>query len=97
MNDTLQELLSELETQPTDTTIIGLSPKVVVHNDEIHTFEEVALQIAKATGCSFDRGMKFADEIDRKGRAIVFSGEIDKCLVVSSILEEIALHTQIET
>ena len=76
-------------------TEIELECSVVLFNDDWHTFEEVIDQLIKATSCSFDIARGFAFEVHVKGKAVVFTGELQKCLRVSSILEEIALHTQI--
>ncbi len=70
--------------------------KVILFNDEIHTFDEVITQLIKATGCSTGKAEALAWEVHTKGRAIVFSGEMSRCVEVSSILEEIQLMTQIE-
>lgn len=69
--------------------------KVILYNDDVHTFDEVIEQLIKATGCSYDQARKYAFEAHVKGKAVVFSGELSECLKVTSILEEIALHTQI--
>ncbi len=69
--------------------------RVVLFNDDWHTFEEVIVQLIKATSCSFEQARSFAFEVHTKGKAIVFSGSIQNCLKVSSVLEEIALNTQI--
>ena len=76
---------------------IGLGSKVVLFNDDWHTFEEVISQIIKATKCSFVEARDKTFEVHTKGKAVVFSGEMSDCLKVSGILEEILLHTQIET
>ena len=70
--------------------------KVVLFNDDIHTFEEVIGQLIKATGCSSSRAEALAWEVHASGKAIVFTGELRRCIIVSSILEEIQLMTQIE-
>jgi ATP-dependent Clp protease adaptor protein ClpS len=70
--------------------------KVVLFNDEVHTFEEVIGQLIKAIKCTESKAEALAWEVHSKGRAIVYSGEMIKCVEVSSILEEIALLTQIE-
>lgn len=70
--------------------------KVIVFNDSIHTFDEVIHQIMKATGCDGDTAQTRTMEIHNDGKSAVFSGEMIECIRVSSILEEIALHTQIE-
>ncbi|GBD88919.1 ATP-dependent Clp protease adaptor protein ClpS [bacterium BMS3Abin03] len=75
----------------------GLESRVMLYNDDWHTFDEVILQLIKATGCSYDEARSKAFEVHIKGMATVYNGEFKDCLRVSSILEEIALHTQIVT
>ncbi len=88
---------AEEETLIIDSTGVTFPARVILFNDDIHTFEEVALQLVKATQCSYERGMEIAWEVHTKGKANVFEGDISECLRVSNILEEIALHTQIES
>ena len=78
-------------------TITELPVKVLLFNDNIHTFDEVIGQVTKATGCGSDHAEKIAWEVHTRGKAIVYDGEISECLRVSSVLEEIALHTQVTT
>ncbi|MCF6269556.1 MAG: ATP-dependent Clp protease adaptor ClpS [Melioribacteraceae bacterium] len=84
-----------IETVVEEKTSIGIPFKVVLYNDEVHTFDEVIVQLVKAVGCTFKEGRSFAFEVHVKGKAIVFGGDLPSCLKVTSILEEIALHTQI--
>ncbi|MEX0602427.1 MAG: ATP-dependent Clp protease adaptor ClpS [Bacteroidota bacterium] len=70
--------------------------RVILYNDEIHTFEEVIAQLIKATGCDTARAEALTWEVHHTGKAMVFEGPMDDCLRVSAVLEEIALHTQIE-
>ena len=70
--------------------------KVILFNDEIHTFDEVITQLIKATRCSASRAEELAMEVHTRGRAVVFGGELARCMEVSAILEEIKLMTQIE-
>jgi ATP-dependent Clp protease adapter protein ClpS len=70
--------------------------RVILFNDDIHTFDEVAIQLMKAINCTPEQGYGYAWEIHTKGKANVFEGEMGDCLRVSAILEEINLHTQIE-
>lgn len=70
--------------------------KVILFNDDWHTFDEVINQLIKAINCSRARAEELTWEVHNKGKSCVYEGEIDDCLRVSSILEEIALHTQIE-
>ena len=72
------------------------SSRVILFNDNIHTFDEVINQLIKAIGCSTQVAEKFAVEVHTKGKAAVYEGMMTKALIVSHILEEIGLHTQIE-
>jgi ATP-dependent Clp protease adapter protein ClpS len=70
--------------------------KVILFNDEIHTFDEVIIQLMKAIRCTQTKAESLAWEVHNSGKAVVYSGEMLKCMEVSSILEEIKLMTQIE-
>lgn len=87
--------LPEIEVLTEEETIIGLESRVILYNDDWHTFDDVILQLIKATNCSYESARGYAFEVHVKGKAIVFKGEMSNCLKVSSILEEIALNTQI--
>jgi ATP-dependent Clp protease adaptor protein ClpS len=92
---------SEKTDESTDTVadienIAGDSAKVILFNDEWHTFEEVSAQIVKAIQCTMKIAEGLTWEVHTKGLAKVFSGDFSKCLIVSSVLEEIGLRTQIE-
>ena len=69
---------------------------VILFNDEIHTFEEVIGQIIKALRCDTSKAEALTWEVHSQGKAAVYEGEMSDCLKVNSVLEEIALHTQIE-
>ena len=86
--------ITNLENEKTD---IGLASRVILFNDDWHTFEEVIEQIIKATKCSFAEARDKTFEVHVNGKAVVYAGEFADCLKVSGILEEILLHTQIET
>jgi ATP-dependent Clp protease adaptor protein ClpS len=86
--------INNLEEEKTD---INIGSRVILFNDDWHTFEEVIAQIIKATGCSFIEARDKTFEVHVNGKAVVYSGEMADCLRVSGILEEILLHTQIET
>ena len=87
----------QVEINTEEITDVNLSSRVVLFNDDWHTFEEVIAQLIIATKCSFEKARGFAFEVHVKGKEIVFSGSMSECLRVSSILEEIALYTQILT
>lgn len=89
----MPEPLIEVETEVS--TGVKLECRVVLYNDEWHTFDEVINQIIKATSCDFEKARALTFEVHVKGKAIVFTGALPDCLKVSAILEEIALHTQV--
>jgi ATP-dependent Clp protease adaptor protein ClpS len=78
-------------------TAIGLISKVLLFNDDFHSFEEVITQLIKALGCTFEKARDYTFEVHVKGKSVVFTGPMSGCLKVSSVLEEIALMTQIVT
>ena len=85
----------EIEQQDQDVAL-QQPAKVILYNDEVHTFEEVIGQIIKATGCGVQRAEELTWEVHNTGKANVFEGEMVKCIQVSGVLEEIELMTQIE-
>ncbi len=88
--------LPDIETDVTDGTNTDQPSKVILFNDEVHSFEEVITQLQKAINCAREKGEALAWEVHTKGKACVFTGSMNECLRVSGILEEIALRTQIE-
>ncbi len=69
---------------------------VILFNDEVHTFDEVIEQLIKALRCDTAKAEALTWEVHNNGKAAVYTGEMSECLKVNSVLEEIALHTQIE-
>lgn len=90
-----QILTGQFKPEQEEETIVGLPCKVVLFNDDWHTFDEVIDQLIKAVKCSFDTARGYAFEVHVKGKATVFNGQLEECLKVTSVLEEIALNTQI--
>lgn len=87
----------QIEVLTEEATTTEISSRVVLYNDDWHTFDEVISQLIKATKCTFEKARDYAFEVHVKGKAIVYNGSLNECLKVSTILEEIALHTQIIT
>ena len=94
-NDNFTEVDTVIDESIDDGTGNGLGTKVVLFNDNYHTFDQVVNQLMKAIGCSEETGFYHANAIHTKGQSDVFKGDIQKCLKVSSILNEINLKTQI--
>lgn len=87
----------EIDVITEETTDNKVAARVVLYNDDWHSFDEVIFQLIKAIACSFEKARDYAYEVHVKGKAIVYSGEMLNCIKVSSILEEISLFTQIIT
>jgi ATP-dependent Clp protease adapter protein ClpS len=88
---------SPVKEHDTDQDVRTQEPaKVILFNDEVHTFDEVIEQIIKATRCNRPRAEALTWEVHHTGKAVVYEGPINDCMKVSGVLEEIALHTQIE-
>lgn len=73
-----------------------LSGRVILFNDEEHSFDEVINQIIKAINCDTETATSITYQAHSTGSSIVYSGDFQSCLRVSAILEEIDLLTQIE-
>jgi ATP-dependent Clp protease adaptor protein ClpS len=89
--------LPELGYAESSSVLEDLITRVFLYNDNYHSFPEVIAQVRKAIGCSKDEGSAVAWEVHTRGKALVFEGEMMDCLKVSSVLEEISLHTQVTT
>lgn len=70
--------------------------RVILYNDEEHTFDEVIGQIMKATGCSQSKAEELTFKVHNEGKANVFEGSFEECFQVNSILKEIQLITEIK-
>lgn len=79
-----------------EANVLNIPAKVILFNDEIHTFEDVIFQLIKAINCTLERAESLTWEVHSRGKAMVFEGDMPECLRVSSVLEEINLGTQIE-
>ena len=93
MNYETEELVAELIDETITTNIPA---KVILFNDEIHSFDDVITQLLIAIKCTMDQAEALTWEVHSRGKACVFEGDMPECLKVSSILEEIDLGTQIE-
>ncbi len=70
--------------------------KVILYNDDIHSFDEVILQVQKATGYSLAEATRISMEAHFKGKAVAYSGEFVDCNKVAGILREIGLLVEIQ-
>jgi ATP-dependent Clp protease adapter protein ClpS len=70
--------------------------RVILFDDDIHTFEEVILQLMKATGCTAEQGERHAWTVHTRGKDCVYQGDFFDCFRVQGVLREIQLVTEIE-
>lgn len=70
--------------------------RVILFDDDIHTFEEVIVQLMRATGCSAAQGEKHAWTVHTRGKDCVYEGEFEDCFRVQGVLREIQLVTEIQ-
>jgi ATP-dependent Clp protease adapter protein ClpS len=70
--------------------------RVILYNDDIHSFDEVINQIIKATGCTTQQAEAYAWAAHTYGKAAVFEGTFEECFRVQGVLREIQLVTEIE-
>ena len=68
---------------------------VILYNDDYHAFDEVVLQVQKATGCSREEAEFITYEAHTTGRGIAFTGPEEECERVAGVLRQIRL--QVET
>ena len=70
--------------------------RVIIYNDEIHTFDEVIFQVVKATACPTEQAERHAYTIHTQGKDCVYQGDFFECFRVQGVLREIQLVTEIE-
>lgn len=86
----------EVDVAVADETRVQEPWRVILYDDDIHTFEDVILQLMKATGCTAEQGYRHAFTVHTAGKDCVFQGEFFECFRVQGVLREIQLVTEIE-
>tara|TARA_R110002096_G_scaffold428478_4_gene640236 strand:+ start:22443 stop:22763 length:321 start_codon:yes stop_codon:yes gene_type:complete len=69
--------------------------RVLLFDDDIHSFDEVIEQIMKATGCNYNKAQELTLQVHNEGKAVVYEGDFVECLKIDSVLKEIQLVTEI--
>ncbi|MEX0994776.1 MAG: ATP-dependent Clp protease adaptor ClpS [Balneolaceae bacterium] len=70
--------------------------RLILYNDEEHSFEEVINQLIKALGCSVSKAEELTWKVHNDGKAVVYEGTFEECLRINSVLQEIELITEIK-
>jgi ATP-dependent Clp protease adapter protein ClpS len=90
MNTALPEVI-------TGTVInLGKTHNVILFNDETHNMDEVVEQICKAISCDSNTATMIMLEAHKTGRAVAYTGHLERCEHVAGVLEQIRLGTKIE-
>jgi ATP-dependent Clp protease adaptor protein ClpS len=69
---------------------------VILHNDDVHTFDEVARALNKVVGVSLKRGYELADIVHNNGNAIVATCRKEQAELYRERLEGYKLTVTIE-
>ena len=70
--------------------------RVILFDDDIHTFDDVIIQLVKATGCTAEEAAGHAWTVHTEGKDTVYQGEFFDCFRIQGVLREIQLVTEIE-
>lgn len=70
--------------------------RVILFDDDVHTFEEVIQQLKKALSCSNEHAQKLTMKVHNEGKAQVFEGSFEECFEINGVLKEIQLITEIK-
>lgn len=70
--------------------------RVILYDDDVHTFKEVIEQLIKALGCSQTHAEELTYKVHNEGKAKVFEGSFEDCFEVNGVLKEIQLITEIK-
>lgn len=70
--------------------------KVILYNDDVHSFDEVIFQLQKATGYSLEKAVLIVHEADRVGRAVCYQGSKEDCQKVAAVLRQIRLQVEVD-
>src|SRR6056297_1803002 len=68
--------------------------RLILYDDDIHTFDEVSNQLIKALGCSVSRAEELTLKVHNEGKATVHEGSFEECLKINTVLQEIQLITE---
>jgi ATP-dependent Clp protease adapter protein ClpS len=79
-----------------DEEVAGEGYRVLLYNDEVHSMEEVALQLMKALECTLDVAAAIMLRAHNNGKAVVTIAARREADRVASVLREIALLVSVD-
>jgi ATP-dependent Clp protease adaptor protein ClpS len=99
-NDATQEVITvtptEVEQEAPPEGSLGSAYRVILYNDDWHGFEEVILQVHKATQYTLPICESITIEAHTRGRATCYKGTREKCQEVTRVLREIRLQCEVD-
>jgi ATP-dependent Clp protease adapter protein ClpS len=84
----------ELQKEDLEDTI-SITNRLLIYNSN-HIWEDVVMQLNKATGFELPHCEQIAILAHTTGKAIVKSGSIEELITINNVLKEINLITEIE-
>ncbi len=87
-------VLPDIEVQ--DEIELQAPARVILYNDDWHTFDDVASQLVKAIACTYEEGEAHARVVHTQGKARVFDGPRERCERVANVLREIRLQVEVD-
>ena len=70
--------------------------RVILYNDDWHTFDDVITQLVKARACDAAAAEVHAWRVHTEGRSLVFHGARADCERVAGVLREIRLQVEVD-
>lgn len=96
LSESETEEITKTETEEKVEDSVNTPWRLILFDDDIHTFEEVITQLMKATGCSLSEAEDMTWKVHSEGKATVHEGEFEECLRIDGVLKEIQLVTEIK-
>jgi ATP-dependent Clp protease adapter protein ClpS len=79
-----------------DDELTGEGYRVLLYNDEVHSMDEVALQLVKALACTLDVAASIMLRAHRNGKAVVTITTRGEAERVAGVLREISLRVSVD-
>lgn len=93
---TLPGLDADLQKLSEEFTKTQSAWRVILHNDNYNTMENVVLWLQKATGCSLEQAEHITYVAHTTGKAVCYSGNKEKCVQVGGYLSGRGLRVDVE-
>ena len=89
-------VIPDIVEETSEETQIIPPARVILYNDDWHSFDDVIRQLMKAVKCSAEEGERHAWIVHTQGRSRVFDGKREDCERVAGVLREIRLHVEVD-